>query len=70
MKPTDKAILGMVSKSLGRNESDPRGGLDTNKLRRPSLLPTGEGSMKVSQLTDAAVHSGGVVRGSTVTRTC
>ena len=28
MKPTDKAILGMVSESLGRNESEPRGGLD------------------------------------------
>jgi len=28
MKPTDKAILGMVSKSPGRNESEPIGGLD------------------------------------------
>jgi len=28
MKPTDKAILGMVSESPGRNESEPRGGLD------------------------------------------
>ena len=28
MKPTDKAILGMVSESLGRNESEPTGGLD------------------------------------------
>ena len=28
MKPTDKAILGMVSGSLGRNESEPTGGLD------------------------------------------
>jgi hypothetical protein len=28
MKPTDKAILGMVSKSPGRNESEPTGGLD------------------------------------------
>lgn len=31
MKPTDKAILGMVSESPGRNESEPRGGLDKNK---------------------------------------
>src|SRR5258708_239161 len=29
MKPTDKAILGMVSKSPGRNESEPRSGLET-----------------------------------------
>ena len=28
MKPTDKAILGMVSESPGRNESEPSGGLD------------------------------------------
>jgi hypothetical protein len=29
MKPTDKAILGMVSKSPGRNESELRSGLET-----------------------------------------
>jgi len=28
MKPTDKAILGMVSESPGRNISEPSGGLD------------------------------------------
>jgi hypothetical protein len=28
MKPIDKAILGMVSESPGRNVSEPRGGLD------------------------------------------
>jgi len=28
MKPTDKAILGMVSESPGRNESEPTSGLD------------------------------------------
>ena len=28
MKPTDKAILGMVSESPGRNVSEPRGGLE------------------------------------------
>ncbi|MBC7927699.1 MAG: hypothetical protein H7039_18800 [Bryobacteraceae bacterium] len=28
MKPTDKAILGMVSESPGRNGSEPIGGLD------------------------------------------
>ena len=30
MKPTDKAILGMVSESPGRNASEPRGGLVQN----------------------------------------
>ena len=46
MKPTDKAILGMVSESLGRNESEPTGGLDKKiNLRRPSPLVRGEGSM-------------------------
>jgi len=30
MKPTDKAVLGMASESPGRNESEPRGGLDRN----------------------------------------
>jgi hypothetical protein len=28
MKPTDEAILGMVSESPGRNASEPSGGLD------------------------------------------
>ena len=28
MKPTDKAILGMVSELPGRNESEPTGGLE------------------------------------------
>jgi hypothetical protein len=28
MKPTDKAIFGMVSESPGRNASEPSGGLD------------------------------------------
>ena len=30
MKPTDEAILGMVSESPGRNASEPSGGLDKN----------------------------------------
>ena len=44
-KPTDKAIFGMVSESPGRNASEPIGGLETEKLRRPSPLGWGEGSM-------------------------
>ena len=45
MKLTDKAIQGMVSESPGRNASEPIGGLDKNKPRRPSPLVRGEGSM-------------------------
>ena len=61
MKPTDKAILGMVSKSPGRNGSEPTDGLEKLKLRRPSPLLTGEGSMAGRKLTAAPGHSGGVV---------
>ena len=61
MKLIDKAILGMVSESPGRNESEPRGGLVRNKLRRPSLLVSGEGSMECRRPTEAMLHSGGVV---------
>jgi hypothetical protein len=53
MKPTDKAILRMVSKSPGRNESKPTGGLETTEIRRPSPLSRGEGSMAWSGLTEA-----------------
>src|SRR5215472_9236858 len=39
MKPTDKAILGMVSESPGRNVSEPRGGLDKiNPKAEPSMV--------------------------------
>ncbi len=61
MKPTDKAILGMVSESPGRNESEPTGGLEKLKPRRPSPPVTGEGSMAGRRLTEALCHSGGVV---------
>ena len=70
MKPTDKAVPGTVSESPGRNVSEPSGGLDKNELRRPSPLVSGEGCMAWRRLTEAARHSGGGVRGSTVTRTC
>jgi hypothetical protein len=68
VKSTDKAILGMVSKSPGRNKSEPRGGLDKNKIRGLSPMLRGEGSMRHRKLTEAVLHSGGVVRDSTVTR--
>ena len=59
MKPTDKAILGMVSESSGRNESERRGDLERREPQRPSPLPEGEGSMDRRTLTEAASHSGG-----------
>ena len=37
MKPTDKAILGMVSESPGRNASEPRSGLDKIKSEGRAL---------------------------------
>ena len=44
LKPIDKAISRMVSKSLGRNASEPIGGLE-NRIRRSSLHFLGEDSM-------------------------
>ena len=38
MKPTDKAILGMVSELPGRNESKPTGGLE-KKIDPEAELP-------------------------------
>ena len=61
MKPTDKAIHGMVSKSPGRNESEPIGGLEKLKPRRSSPHRKGEGSMAWRRLTAAAGHSDGVL---------
>jgi len=57
----DKAILGMVSESPGRNASEPRSGLAKKIIRRPSPLWSGEGSMTWRRLTEAACHFGGVV---------
>jgi hypothetical protein len=61
MKPIDKALVRRVSKSPGRNVSEPTGGLVNFQPRRPSPLLTGEGSMAYRTLTDATRHSGGVV---------
>jgi hypothetical protein len=69
LKPIDKAIFGMVSKSSGRNESERRDGLESAKVQRPSPPRRGEGSMERRSLTDAASHSGGVNSDSTMTRT-
>ena len=70
MKVTDKAIARMVNESPGHNISEPNGGLDTKIDPEAEPLLRGEGNMARRTLTDAACHSGGVVRDSTVTRTC
>jgi hypothetical protein len=56
-KPIDKAIFRMVSKSSGRNESERRCGLESDKPQGPSLQPEGESSMDRRRLTDAAVFT-------------
>jgi hypothetical protein len=62
MESIDKAILGMVSKSSGRNESERIGYLETQKNpQRPNLTCRGEGNMDRRRLTDAARRSGGAV---------
>jgi len=61
MKPTDKAVLGMVSESPGRNESEPTGGLDRNYPERPSPLWSGEGCTMFRKPNDARQRFGGVV---------
>ena len=70
MKPTDKAILGMVSKSPGRNESEPIGGLENLKPRRSSPHRKGEGSMAWRKTDCGARSLRRGVRDSTVTRAC
>ena len=52
MKPTDKAIRGMVSELPGRNESEPIGGLDRNYSEGQPPW-SGEGCMMFRKLTDA-----------------
>jgi hypothetical protein len=70
MKPTDKAILGMVSESPGRNASEPSGGLDKKMIPEAEPSPYGRRQHDRPRADEAVCHSGGVVRGSTVTRAC
>ena len=49
------------SEPSGRSESERIGGPESEKPRRPSLQPEGEGSMGSRKLAETAVHSGGVV---------
>jgi hypothetical protein len=58
MKLTDKTILGMVSESPGRNESEPRGSLERhNPKAEPFTL--GRRQHDRRKLTDAQVTSAG-----------
>lgn len=70
MKPTDKAILGMVSESPGRNESEPTGGLDKKRTSEaePSSYGRRQHGMTWADRDVMTLRRGG--RGSTVTRAC
>ena len=70
MKPTDKAILGMVSELPGRNESKPTGGLETDLDPEAELPGSGrrQHGMARADRCDMTLRRGG--RDSTVTRTC
>ena len=49
MKPTDKAVLGMVSESPGRNESEPTGGPDKKYTPEAEPLAPGRRQHGMSQ---------------------
>jgi len=60
MKPTDKAILGMVSELSGRNGMNSEVA-SLQFFRRPNPFVRDEGCMAGRRLADAAGHFGGVV---------
>jgi hypothetical protein len=70
MKPTDKAILGMVSELPGRNESKPTGGLEEKREPEAELPGTGrrQHGMSRADRGDMTLRRDG--RDSTVTRAC
>src|ERR1700680_4378998 len=55
MKPTDKAIHGMVSESSGRKASEPRSGLVKKWFRRPNPLVRDEACMACRRLAKRGV---------------
>jgi hypothetical protein len=61
VKLVDKAILGVVSESSGRNASELGGGLVNNRIRRSSLHSWGEGSTGWRIWLTRHLGSGGVV---------
>ena len=54
LKLIDNTIFGMVDESPGCSENERIGGLESEKPRRPSLQPEGEGSTDGHTLTDVA----------------
>ena len=60
MKPTDKAILGMVSESPGRNASEPTCGLDKINPEGRALYGRAKAAWHGRKLTGATCHFGGV----------
>ena len=69
MKPTDKAILGVVSESPGRNESEPRGGLENfDPKAEPSMAGRRQHGMAQTDRSGMSLRRGG--RDSTVARAC
>jgi hypothetical protein len=68
LKPTDKAIFGMVGESPGRNASEPTGGPDTRLTPEAELSVfkrRQHGSTNPDRRVDSLRRGG---RGSTVTR--
>src|SRR5947209_13275899 len=69
MKATDKAALGAVSESPGRNESEPIGGLDTiNPKAEPFRSGRRQHDVPQSDRSGKSLRRGG--RDSTVARAC
>lgn len=54
MKPTDKAPQGGVSESPGRNESERRGGLETDKNPEAEHSPDGRRQQRQSKRDETA----------------
>jgi len=69
MKPTDKAIHGMVSESSGRNASEPRSGLvKINPKAETSMVGRRQHGMTQTNWNVMSLRRGG--RDGTETRTC
>ena len=69
MKPTDKAVLGTVSESPGRNESEREVAPKVSSPGGRARNREGEGSTARRKPIEAAGRSGGVVSDGTTTRT-
>jgi hypothetical protein len=70
MEPTDKAALGVVSESPGRNESEPRSGLDKKITPKAEPVRLGRRQHGMAQTDGRGVPLRRGGRDSTVARTC